>query len=342
MKTGLTLGKFSPLHCGHQLVIETALREVDRLLVMIYDSPETTSIPLPVRSAWIKQLYPQVEIVEAWDGPAEVGYTPEIMRLQETYILTRLKGQRITHFYSSEPYGGHVSIALGAENRTVDPARSAVPISGTRIRANPFLSRQFLPEVVYRDHITNVVFLGAPSTGKTTLAQALAKDFNTVWMPEYGREYWETHQIERRLTLQQLVEIATGHLERENAALLQARDYLFTDTNVLTTRIFSYYYHGSAAPELETMALQHAGRYDLVFLCDIDIPYHNTWDRSGEVNRATMQKQILADLHCRKIPFIVLRGNLNARKNQVKQILASYQKYSNFWVSMANLPAARP
>ncbi len=342
MKTGLTLGKFSPLHCGHQLVIETALREVDQLLVMIYDSPETTSIPLPVRAAWLKKLYPQAEIVEAWDGPAEVGYTPEIMRLQETFILKRLNGRKITHFYSSEPYGEHVSIALGAENRTVDQGRSTVPISGTRIRANPFSSRQFMPDVVYRDHITNVVFLGAPSTGKTSMAEAMAADFNTVWMPEYGREYWETHQVNRRLTLQQLVEIAAGHLIREDAALLQARDYLFTDTNVLTTRIFSYYYHDSAAPDLENMALQHAGRYDLVFLCDIDIPFDNTWDRSGEVNRATMQKQIIADLHCRKIPFITLRGDLEARKSQVRQTLAAFKKFANFWGSMAILPATRP
>ncbi|MCC5600764.1 ATP/GTP-binding protein [Nostoc favosum] len=44
---------------------------------------------------------------------------------------------------------------------------------------------------MYRDLITNVVFLGAPSTGKTTIASQLAKEYNTVWMPEYGREYWE-------------------------------------------------------------------------------------------------------------------------------------------------------
>ncbi len=41
---------------------------------------------------------------------------------------------------------------------------------------------------VYRDLITNVVFMGAPSTGKTTLVKALAEQFNTVWMHEYGRD----------------------------------------------------------------------------------------------------------------------------------------------------------
>jgi nicotinamide riboside kinase len=36
-----------------------------------------------------------------------------------------------------------------------------------------------------------VVVIGAESTGKTTLAQALAENLGTVWVPEYGRWYWE-------------------------------------------------------------------------------------------------------------------------------------------------------
>ena len=38
---GLTLGKFAPLHKGHQLVIETALSEMDEVVVIIYDCLET-------------------------------------------------------------------------------------------------------------------------------------------------------------------------------------------------------------------------------------------------------------------------------------------------------------
>jgi nicotinamide riboside kinase len=38
------------------------------------------------------------------------------------------------------------------------------------------------------------------------LAERLAREFRTQWMREYGREYWERHQIDRRLTPTQLVE----------------------------------------------------------------------------------------------------------------------------------------
>jgi hypothetical protein len=74
------------------LVIDTALAEMEHVIVVIYDCPEVTSVPLPVRAAWIRRLYPQVEVIEVWDGPLQVGDTPEIMRMHEEYILTLLAG----------------------------------------------------------------------------------------------------------------------------------------------------------------------------------------------------------------------------------------------------------
>mgnify|MGYP000179075984 CR=1 FL=1 len=326
---GLTLGKFTPLHKGHQLVIETALAEMDEVSVIIYDAPEITRVPLSIRSNWIQKLYPQVRVIEAWDGPTEVGDTPEIKRNHEKYIIEQLKISGVTHFYSSEFYGEHMSLALGAVNRQVDPSRRTVPISGVKIRENPYFYRQYLSPLVYQDLITQVVFLGAPSTGKTTLARKLAEAYETVWMPEYGREYWEAHQINRKLSLDQLVDIAEGHLERENALLYQADQYLFTDTNAITTLMFSMYYHHSAHPRLVELANLAQSRYDLVFLCDVDIPYDDTWDRSGDVSRNIFQKQIIADLVTRKIPFITLQGDLHARVAKVQHVLNKFQKYQS-------------
>ena len=329
IKRGLTLGKYAPLHKGHQLVIETAFSLMDEVVVMIYDCPAVTPIPLTVRANWLRKIYPKIEVIEAWDGPTEVGNTPEIEKKHEDYILKRLESRKITHFFCREFYGEHVSRALNAVNWLVDCGRIQVPISGTQIRKDPFASSEFLHPIVYRDLITNVVFLGAPSTGKTTIASNLAEEFNTVWMPEYGREYWEQHQVNRRLSLEQLVEIAQGHLEREEALLCQANQYLFTDTNALTTYQFSLYYHNTAASELAQLAHQAASRYDLVFVCSPDIPYDDTADRSGETNRTIFQKQIESDLILRKIPFFRLIGDLDTRIQYVKKVLAQYQKYGN-------------
>ncbi|HHW00618.1 MAG TPA: AAA family ATPase [Clostridiaceae bacterium] len=74
-------------------------------------------------------------------------------------------------------------------NRVVDIKRKNFPVSASTIKENPFIYREYIHPLVYSDLITNVVFAGAPSTGKTTIAEKLAAEFDMVWMPEYGREY---------------------------------------------------------------------------------------------------------------------------------------------------------
>lgn len=322
-RVGLTLGKYAPLHRGHEHVIRTALGEVDRLIVMIYDCPEVTRIPLARRARWIAALYPEVEVMPVQAAPAEVGDTPEIRRAHEAFILHTLAGRRITHFYSSEFYGSHVSAALGAVDRRIDPERRAVPVSATLIRADPYRHREYLSPLVYRDLVCNVAVLGAPSTGKSTLCAALARTYATAWMPEYGRKYWEQHQVARRLTPKQLVEIAEGHLQREEQMLQRANHYLFTDTHALTTLVFARHYHGGALARLEELADQCAQRYQRTFVCGDEIPYEATWDRSGPASRATMQAWTLEALEQRGIQYVLLRGSLDERVSQVRREMAA-------------------
>lgn len=325
---GLTLGKFAPFHKGHQLLIQTALAEVEQLLVMVYPT-EVTTIPLQVRAGWIQSLYPSVQIIEAWDGPPGYGDSPQVKQAQERYILQRLAGRRVSHFYCSEFYGEHVSAALNAVDRRVDEARSAVPVSGTAIRSHPYAYRHFLDPLVYRDLITKVCFVGAPSTGKTTLARALADRLHTQWMPEYGADFWREHQQDRRISLEQFERIAPEHLRREDELLLQCDRYLFCDTCPITTYHFAKDYCGRAGPVLTECARQSEKRYDLFFLCDTDIPYHDTPDRSGDFKRQWFQKLIIDDLNERRIPFFTLRGSLPARMQTVIDVLARHAKFAN-------------
>ena len=328
-KVGLTLGKFAPFHKGHQLLIETAMKEVDELIVLIYDDP-VINIPLAARAGWIRNIYPEILVIEGVDSPNDTGYTKEIMKIQEDYVLAVLDNRKISHFYSSEPYGEHMSIALNAQNRQVDLSRNLIPVSATKIRADSFKNKEFLHPKVYKDLITKVVLLGAPSTGKTTLAEKLAVHFDTQWMPEYGREYWEKHQVNKRLTLEDLLKIAETHIEKEDALVLQSNRFLFSDTNAITTYLFSLDYHGSALEALEDLAKKAESRHDIIFVCDTDIPYDDTWDRSGDVKRKVFQQKIIEDLEARNLKYHMLLGTVAERIEQVSKVIAApeYNKFN--------------
>ncbi|MCP4695160.1 MAG: adenylyltransferase/cytidyltransferase family protein [Desulfobacterales bacterium] len=166
MKRGLTLGKFAPFHKGHQHLLETALSEMDEVIVIVYNADEVTDIPIEVRAGWIRTLYPRVRVVEARDGPQMVGDDPRIRSMHEDYIINRLKISGITCFYSGEFYGDHMSRALGAVNRQVDPGRKKHPISGTRIRENPFKFREWVHPVVFRDLTAGATPPGATRAGE--------------------------------------------------------------------------------------------------------------------------------------------------------------------------------
>lgn len=153
MKTGLTIGKYAPLHKGHQHIIEKALEEMDELIVIVYDAPKLTNIPLEVRAGWIRKLYPKIRVIEARDVPNDVGYTEEIQQKHEKYILSLVEGIKISAFYSSEPYGERMSRALGAKNRLVDVDRKSINISGTEIRRDPYGCRDFIDPMVFFDLI---------------------------------------------------------------------------------------------------------------------------------------------------------------------------------------------
>lgn len=318
---GLYLGKFAPFHLGHEFMINQALKMVEKLTVLVYEAAELTEISLAKRANWLRSFNRDIEVIECLDGPTDVTYEIAGMREHENYVIKKLAGRKITHFFSSEPYGEHMSVALGAIDMRIDQARSKVPISATQIRDDLFAHRKFLSSRVYFDHLTKVVLLGAPSTGKSTLTKKLAEHFKTTYMPEYGREYWELNNVQRRLTPGQLVEIAEIHRDRELELAHEANRFFFIDTNALTTEIFARYYHGDCLPRLRQLSNEVKTRYDIVILCGDDIPYDDTFDRSGERNRTEFQKATIQELNKRGIDFREARGSISQRISEISRIL---------------------
>ena len=149
-KIGFTIGKFAPLHKGHQLLIETALQEMDKFYVIVY---ETNLIDIDVnkRAKWIKELYPHVEILIANNPPKKYGLDEESVKIQMQYLTKILGNIKVTHFYSSEPYGKYVAEYLNIVDRRIDNDRKIIPISSSKIRNDLSNNVQWLESIVYND-----------------------------------------------------------------------------------------------------------------------------------------------------------------------------------------------
>jgi HTH-type transcriptional repressor of NAD biosynthesis genes len=309
----LVLGKFAPLHKGHMLVIETALAEAEETVVAVYETPGYEP-PADVRAGWARELYPEAQVLVLSD-PQPEGDTEAVSRAYAEHFRHHYTGP-ITHVYTSEDYGPRFARYLGAEHVAVDPDRQRIPVSGTDIRADPFEHRRFLDPLVYRSLVIKVCFVGAESTGKTTLAAALAEHYETVWMPEYGRELFE--QKEGNLEFDDLYEIAKEHLRRENELAAQAKRFLFCDTNALATEFWSDFYFGRCDQRLVELVRKVEKDYVYV-LCGDDISwFQDGWRETGGGDFwREHQRVIRADLEQRGLAYFEASGTLDERVQSV-------------------------
>ena len=320
IKTGLVLGKFAPFHLGHGCLIEAALAEAEHLIVLVYQARRTTAIPLHTRAGWIRTLYPQVEVIEAADGPEDTGYSMEIQLLHERFLTRLLEGRRIDAFYSSEPYGAHVSRALGCLDRRVDSDRLQVPVSGTMLREDPSLWPLYLDPVVRADLVRRIVLLGGPSTEKTSLAAALAQRLGEPWCPEYGRDYWFAHQVNHRLSMEDLESIAREQAALESQLALRAKAFLLVDNCPLTTWVYALRYFGYASVALEQILADYLAFPREYWLCRTDLPFEDSPDRSGPGSREEHQELTVNELRRRGLAWQPVAGTLAGR---VETIMSS-------------------
>ena len=84
-----------------------------------------------------------------------------------------------------------------------------------------------------------VVLFGPESTGKTTLSKQLARHYNTVWTPEFARQYLQKKWNNERKTCEvsDLVPIAIGQMHLENRLAKKADKVLICDTDLLETKV---------------------------------------------------------------------------------------------------------
>lgn len=161
--------------------------------------------------------------------------------------------------------------------------------------------------------IIKIALYGPESTGKTTLAKQLAAHFNTVWIPEFARDYlqekWDTQQ--KTCQKEDLLPIAIGQTRWENEGLQKANTLLFADTNLMVTKVFSDIYYGETDPELEKAAKKH--KYDLFLLTDIDVPWEKDDLRDSPDHREKALRVFEENLIRYNKPYLKISGSKEKR-----------------------------
>lgn len=285
-RTGVVVGKFNPPHLGHLHLIDQAAKQVDHLYVLLCDRPDQT-LDVELRRTWLADASPpNVTIIVTPDDLPGANEPWAERALQLLPMRPELA-------FTSEDWGPGWAAAMGAEHVLVDRDRRAQPISATELRADLGANFHWLVPAARADLARRVVVIGAESTGKSTLAEALARELSTVWVPEHGRWYWEgrRHLVDHRWSTEEFRRIAAAQHRLElDLARQAARAVVIADTDALVTSVWHERYLDAADTELDRMASDVVP--DLYLVCCPDFDWVQDGTRESEDHRIVMQESM--------------------------------------------------
>jgi HTH-type transcriptional regulator, transcriptional repressor of NAD biosynthesis genes len=342
---GLVVGKFAPLHRGHEALIGFAQERCERVTVISYSRPAWPRATSADRERWLQLRVPGVQsmvlderrltaLCRARGLPERAlpfdDEPADLHRRFVAWLLQDVLRETVDAVFTSEGYGDGFAAVLSECFRAADarhPAvthvcmdreRLAVPVSGTAVRADAAAQRAFVSDEVWADLVPRVCVLGGESSGKTTLARALAEALHTVWVPEYGRARCEQLGTGAP-SLDELLHIAQTQVEHERALAMRANGWLVCDTSPLTTCLYAELDHGEVPIALHELSHRH---YDLVVLCEPDFGFVQDGTRRDAGFRRRQHERTLAWIEARAWPCFLAKGDVAGR---VASIIAALE-----------------
>jgi NadR type nicotinamide-nucleotide adenylyltransferase len=174
--------------------------------------------------------------------------------------------------------------------------------------------------------VKRIAVFGTESTGKTTLAERLARHFGAAWVAEYAREFWERNG--GVIGLEDMAPIAREQWRREDEAVRSAAEkchllddtglgrVVICDTEALTTVLWSDLLYGTCPEEVRRGAEKRCRNYALYLLCEADVPFAPDPQRCfpDPEDRAKAARVWRGALERRGLPFVEIRGDWAERE----------------------------
>ena len=171
-----------------------------------------------------------------------------------------------------------------------------------------------------RDPLTGprrLVLTGAESTGKSMLAERLARHFGAPLVPEYAREYAGRMGI---LTVEDVEPIARGQQAAEEAMPARGHSLVVFDTDLLSTAVYARHYYGWCPEWLERTVRHRSGLY---LLLDIDVPFIPDPTRGPAERRAELHQRFERALEAAGVAWTVIRGDWEERFERAVRAVSS-------------------
>lgn len=323
MVIGLIVGKFAPLHAGHEYAIREAMRHCDKLIILSYTSEYSNLYPDYQREFWLKATFPTADVHVV---PAKLNDDDDAYLHREfcyDYLFNTLHTS-VQKVFGSDDYIYDFADHLSHRFRqhvtavSIDQSRIKYPISGTELRNNPEKRSQFLNFLVYYSIKPSIAILGGESSGKTTLAEALAERLEETYIPEYGRQFYD--EAKGVLHYEDMLRIAEQQVLMEQAA--RPRNYLITDTTPLTTAFYSQQLFNNIDPKLQHLSER---QYTFTVLLGNDIPFIQDGTRKDIAFRDKgydfYNQNLISQQNYRKTKLIRTTGSVQSRVNRVLDVL---------------------
>ena len=179
--------------------------------------------------------------------------------------------------------------------------------------------------------IQKIVVLGPESTGKSSLCAALAAHYQTIWTPEYARQFLSEQGT--KYTYADLLTIAKGQIKNEDRSieLLEHKNEdnqgqattnkLILDTDMYVMKVWCEYVFNNCHHYILEQINQRS--YDLYLLCDIDLPWaademREYPDAAPRLELFTLYKELLIN---QKTPWGIVSGTGDQRTANAIQLI---------------------
>jgi len=162
-----------------------------------------------------------------------------------------------------------------------------------------------------------IVLTGSECTGKSTLAEALARHFAVDLVPEFVRTLAE--QKNGPIDFSDHGPIARGQMALEEKHLARGGRLLIQDTDLLSTVVYCRHYFGRCPAWIEEAV--HERRPDLYLLCQPDIPWIADGVRDRGHRREEMQELFQLAVAATGTPSVDLRGSREDRFARATEVI---------------------